>query len=160
MAGKLKGDPKLTRLRVNAALDVLREQQGVDAKKIAAIGYCFGGMCVLELARSGAEVAGIVSFHGSYDTATPEDMKNFKGRALILQGSADPVSPPEKVAALEKELSDAGVDWQFVTYGGAAHAFTNPSAGNDPSKGAAYDPKAAARSWQAMQDFFGEIFGK
>ncbi len=159
-AGKLKNDRPLTRARVKAALEVLKQQSGVDPHRLAAIGYCFGGMTVLELARSGADVKGIVSFHGSYDTETPQDMKTFKGKALILQGSADQASPPEKVAALQKELTDAGVDWQMVLYGGAVHAFTNPAAGNDPSTGAAYNPVAAGRAWEAMKGFLGELFGK
>jgi len=159
-AGKMRGDRVLLRKRVNAGLELLRKHAGVDGKRLAAVGYCFGGMSALELARSGGDVQGIVVLHGSYDTAAPEDMKNFKGKALVIQGSLDQASPPEKVAALEKEFSDAGVDWQLVMYGGAAHAFTNPSAGNDPSKGAAYDAKATARSWEAMQVFFGELFGK
>ncbi len=150
-------DRGLTRARARAGLEVLLKQPQVDAKKVAAIGYCFGGIVVLELARSGADLAGTVSFHGQLSTPNPADAKNIKGKVLVLHGAIDPVVPPAEVAAFEKEMEDAKVDWQLVSYGGAVHTFTN---WNLPSTGmpAAYNEKADKRSWRAMQDFFAEIF--
>jgi dienelactone hydrolase len=159
-AGKYKGDRALLRKRVNAGLETLLKQEGVDKKRVAAIGYCFGGTSVLELARSGADVSGVVSFHGGLSSPTPEDAKNIKAKVLALHGADDPNVPPAEVAAFEKEMRDAKVDWQLVAYGGAVHSFTDKSAGNDNSKGAAYNEKADRRSWEAMKDLFAEIFGK
>ncbi len=158
LAGKYKSDRTLLRERVNAGLAVLRGNEMVDPKRIAAIGYCFGGTTVLELARSGADIAGVVCFHGGLDAPDPTDGKNIKAKVLILHGADDPYSSPKDIAALQRELRDGGVDWQMVLYGGAVHAFTQKDAGNDPSKGVAYNAKADARSWQAMKDFFAEIF--
>jgi dienelactone hydrolase len=157
-AGKYKGDRALLRKRVQAGLDTLLNQKGVDAKRVAAIGYCFGGTTVLELARSGADVGGVVSFHGGLGTPTPEDAKSIKAKVLALHGADDPNVPPAEVAAFEKEMRDAKVDWQLVAYGNAVHSFTDKNAGNDNSKGAAYNEKADRRSWEAMKDLFAEIF--
>jgi dienelactone hydrolase len=152
-----KGDRALLRARVNAALDVLEKQPQVDAKHIAAIGYCFGGTTVLELARSGADIAGIVTFHGGLDTPT-RDAKNIKCKVLLCHGADDPYVPAADVAALQDELRSAKVDWQMIYYSGAVHSFTRPDAGNDNSKGAAYNERADKRSWEAMKEFFAEIF--
>jgi dienelactone hydrolase len=157
-AGKYKQDRKLVRERMIAALDYLKAQKSVDSKRIAVIGYCFGGMAALELGRSGADVAGIVSFHGSLDSPTPADAKNIKGKVLALHGADDPNVNAQIVAAFEDEMRNGHVDWQLVAYGNAVHSFTNPAAGTDNSKGAAYNEKADRRSWQAMKDFFGEVF--
>jgi dienelactone hydrolase len=157
-AGKFKNDRKLLRARARAGLDVLAKNKLVDTSHLAAIGFCFGGTTALELARDGAPLAGVVSFHGGLSTPTPQDAKNIKAKVLVLHGADDPNVPPDEVAAFEKEMRDAGVDWQLVAYGGAVHAFTVPAAGNDNSKGAAYNAKADARSWQAMKDFFAEVF--
>jgi dienelactone hydrolase len=157
-AGKYKNDRQLLRARVNAGLDALRRQPQVDPKRIAAIGYCFGGTTVLELARSGADVNGVVSFHGGLDSPTPADGKNIKCKVLICHGADDPFEKPADLAAFQNELRDATVDWQFIEYGGAVHSFTQPMAGNDNSKGAAYNEKADKRSWEAMKQFFAEIF--
>jgi len=157
-AGKYKGDRQLLRARVNAGLDTLRQQPLVDTKHIAAIGYCFGGTTVLELARSGANIAGVVSFHGGLDAPDPNDGKNIKCKVLICHGADDPFSSPQDIAALESEMRNGGVDWQLIKYGGAVHSFTQPNAGNDNSKGAAYNEKADKRSWAAMKEFFAEIF--
>lgn len=157
-AGKYKGDRALMRARAVAALDALRGRAEVDPAKMAAIGYCFGGMVVLELARSGAAVAGVVSFHGGLETPTPADAKNIKGKVLVLHGADDPHVPASEVAGLEDEMRKAGVDWQLIKYSGAVHAFTNPEAGHDNSKGVAYNEKADKRSWEAMKQFFAEIF--
>ena len=160
LAGRFKGDRALFRARLNAALRALRASPTVDAHRCAAIGYCFGGTGVLELARSGADVLGVVSFHGGLDSPTPADGKNIKAKVLILHGADDPFSSKADIAALEKELKDAGVDYQLVFYSGAVHAFTQPMAGNDPSRGAAYNERADKRSWTAMRAFFDEIFGR
>ena len=157
-AGPLRADRKLLRARVLASLDELRRQPNVLPGQIAAIGYCFGGTTVLELARSGADVAGVVSFHGGLDSPTPADGKNIKAKVLVLHGADDPYVPEAQVKALEDELRGGGVDWQLVKYSGAVHSFTNPEAGNDNSKGAAYNAAADRRSWKAMEDFFAEIF--
>jgi len=153
-----RDDRSLMKARANAGLEVLKKQKLIDPSKIAAIGYCFGGGSALELARSGADIAGVVSFHGNLDTPNPEDAKNIKAKVLICHGGADPYVPREQVEAFEDEMQNAGVDWQLNVYGGAVHSFTNPSSGNDPSAGVAYNEKADKRSWQAMKDFFTEIF--
>jgi dienelactone hydrolase len=157
-AGKYKNDRNLLRARVNAGLDALRQQPLVDPKRVAAIGYCFGGTTVLELARSGADIAGVVSFHGGLDSPTPADGKNIKCKVLVCHGADDPYEKPQDLAAFESELRDAKVDWQLIQYGGAVHSFTQPMAGNDNSKGAAYNEKADKRSWEAMKQFLAEIF--
>jgi dienelactone hydrolase len=153
-------DRKLMRARAAAGLDVLRKDRNVDGKRIAAIGYCFGGTTVLELARSGAPIAGTVSFHGGLATPTPGDARNIKGKVLALHGADDPHVPPKEVAAFEDEMRKAKVDWELNAYGGAVHSFTNPTSGNDPSKGIAYNERADKRSWDAMKLFFVEIFEK
>ena len=158
LAGKYKSDRQLLRARVNAGLDALRQQPLVDPGHLAAIGYCFGGTTVLELARSGAELNGVVSFHGGLDAPNPDDGKNIKCKVLVLHGADDPFSSPQDIAALENEMRQGGVDWQLVKFGGAVHAFTQPLAGNDNSKGAAYNEKADRRSWEYMKLFFNEIF--
>jgi len=151
-------DRKLMRSRAEAALDLFRKNPRVDEKLIAAIGYCFGGTVVLEMARGGADLAGVVSFHGGLDTPTPADTKNMKAKVLVLHGADDPFVTKEQVTAFWDEMRKAGVDWQMVIYGGAVHSFTNPDSGNDPSKGVAYNEKADTRSWSAMSAFFEEIF--
>ncbi len=158
LAGKYKSDRKLLRDRVDAAFDTMIKNPKVDATKTAAIGYCFGGTTAIELGRSGAPVDGIVSFHGGLDSPAPADGKNIKAKLLVLHGAADPHESPADFAAFQKELTDAKVDWQLVSYGGAVHCFTDPSAGSDPSTGCAYDAKADARSWAAMKAFFDELF--
>jgi len=159
LAGKYRGDRALLRARAKAALAALREEPNVLRDEIASIGYCFGGGAALELARSGADVLGTVSFHGTLDTPTPQDARNIRGKVLVLHGADDPNVPRAAVLGLEDELTAAGVDWQVVLYSGAVHAFTQPEAGSDKSKGVAYDERADRRSWQAMRDFFAEIFG-
>jgi dienelactone hydrolase len=157
LAGKYKGDRPLLRARINAALDYFRQSPRVDAKKIAAIGYCFGGTTVLELARSGAEVAGVVSFHGGLNTPTPADAKNIKAKVLACHGADDPFVPDTEVLAFQKEMRDAKVDWHLVSYGNAVHSFTDKNAGNDNAKGAAYNAVADARSWAEMKNFLAEV---
>jgi dienelactone hydrolase len=157
-AGKYKGNRELLRTRAQAGLAVLEKQELTDPKRVAAIGYCFGGTTVIELARSGAEIAGVVSFHGGLDSPHPEDGKNIKCKVLALQGADDPFVPAKDIAAFEDEMRLAKVDWELVKYGGAVHSFTEKEVGDDPSKGAAYNEKADRRSWEAMQQLFAEIF--
>jgi len=158
VASIYRNDRKLMRARASSGLDVLKNHKLTDTKRIAAIGYCFGGTTVLELARSGADIAGVVSFHGGLDTPSPEDAKQIKTKVLALHGGDDPFVTAEHVAAFEDEMKKGGVDWQMNVYGGAVHSFTIPEAGNDPSKGAAYNERADKRSWEAMTNFFAEIF--
>lgn len=157
-AGKYKNDRQLLRARVNAGLAELRQQPLVDPKRIAAIGYCFGGTAVLELARSGAELNGVVSFHGGLDSPTPGDGKHIKCKVLVLHGADDPTMSPQQIAAFEDEMRGGGVDWQLIKFGGAVHGFTQWYAGNDNSKGVAYNERADKRSWEYMKLFFAEIF--
>jgi dienelactone hydrolase len=158
LAGMYRSDRQLLRSRVKAGLEVLKKQALTDTRKIAAIGYCFGGTTVLELARSGADIAGVVSFHGGLSTPAPQDAKNIKAKVVALHGADDPFVKEQEVLAFEDEMRQGGVDWQLNIYGGAVHGFTNPDNGNDNSKGAAYNEKADRRSWEAMKVFFGEIF--
>lgn len=154
-AGKYKGDRKLLRKRVQSALLVLKSQKNVDAGKTAALGFCFGGTTVLELARSGADVLGVVSFHGGLDTKASEDAKNIRGKVLVLHGADDPYSPLSEVMAFIDEMKKGGVDYEVVLYGGAVHSFTDKKAASD---GARYHPEAAVRSFERMKDFLKEIF--
>jgi dienelactone hydrolase len=156
--GPYYNDRALFRSRVNAGFDQLKQYKSVDTTRIAAIGYCFGGSGVLELARSGAHLNGVVSFHGGLTTPTPDDAKNIKAKVLVLTGADDPNVPFDQVKAFEDEMTKGGVDWQLVSYGGAVHSFTIPTAGNDNSTGSAYNEKADKRSWEAMKSFFAEIF--
>ena len=159
-AGKYKGDRELFRSRLIAGLEVLKNDPKTNPDKIAAIGYCFGGTGVLELARSGADIDGVVSFHGGLGAADgmTADKATLKARILVCHGADDPFVPAAEVTAFEKEMREANADWQFIAYGNAVHAFTQKMAGDDNSKGAAYNEKADHRSWQAMQQFFAEIF--
>lgn len=157
-AGKYKSDRKLYRERLLAGLEQLRKTPQADAAQIAAIGYCFGGTGVVELARSGAVVKGVVSFHGGLDSPSPADGKNIKGKVLALHGADDPFVPAKDLAAFEQEMKNAGVDYKLVQYPGAVHAFTQKAAGNDNSKGAAYNEAADKASWEEMKAFFERLF--
>jgi dienelactone hydrolase len=157
-AGKYRADRALFRARVTAGFEILRQLPGIDTTRLAAIGYCFGGQAVLELARSGADLLGVVSFHGALDTPTPEDARHIRASVLALHGADDPIVPAEAVRGFEAEMRNGGVDWQLVVYGGAVHAFTNWNCGDDPSQGAAYNAKADHRSWAAMRSFLDEVF--
>jgi dienelactone hydrolase len=159
-AGKYKSDRGLMRQRILAASEELKKNKNVDPNRIAVIGYCFGGTVALELGRSGAPIAGIVTFHGGLDSPKPEDGKNIKAKVLILHGADDPLVPPDQVAAFQDEMRKGGVDWQMIYYGDAVHSFTTPAAGTDKSKGVAYNEKADKRSWEAMKSFFKELFGR
>lgn len=158
VSGKYKNDRALLRRRAKAGLDALAKHKTVDSKRLAAIGYCFGGTTALELGRSGAPLRGLVSFHGGLDTPNLSDAKNIKGKVLVLHGAYDPYVPAKQLATFEKEMTDAKVDWELTKYANAVHSFTNPEAGNDNSKGAAYNSQADKRSWEDMKDFLQEIF--
>ncbi|WP_297324138.1 dienelactone hydrolase family protein [Nitrosomonas sp.] len=149
-------DRALLRRRINTALNTVRQLPQVDATKVAAMGYCFGGMCVLELARSGADVRGVISVHGIF---MPGNVANEKitAKVLCLHGHDDPMVPPEQVLAFETEMTRAGVDWQIHVYGGTMHAFTNPKA-NNPDFGTVYKEAAANRAYRSIADFLSEIF--
>lgn len=152
----LASDRRALRKRILSALDVVRSHEQVDPMRVGAMGYCFGGMCVLELARSGADVKGVISIHGIF---SPGDIPNEKitSKILCLHGQDDPMVPPQQVLDLENELSSAGADWQVHAYGGTMHAFTNPSA-NNPDFGTVYNPVADRRATKAIKDFFEEVF--
>lgn len=156
-ATKYKTDRALLRLRANAGLEELKQSELVDAKRIAAIGYCFGGTTVIELARNGADIQGVVSFHGGLDSPAPADGKNIQCKVLALHGADDPYVSAKDLAAFEDEMRQAKVDWSLIKFGGAVHSFTQPMAGNDNSKGAAYNEKADKRSWAVMKLFFSDI---
>lgn len=158
LAGSYKTDRQLYRQRLTLGLEQLKAQPGVEKQKIAAIGYCFGGTGVLELSRTGADIKGAVSFHGGLDSPTPADGKKIQAKLLICHGADDPFVPVADIDAMKSELNAAKVDWQMIYYSGAVHSFTQPMAGNDNSRGAAYNAAADRRSWQSMQDFFREIF--
>lgn len=153
-AGKYKNDRKLYRERLNAALEVLAKNDRTDASRVAVIGYCFGGTGALELARSGAEVKAAVSFHGNLNSPAPEDAKAIKGQVLVLHGADDPFVPGGEVEAFHSEMRVAGVKYKFVAYPGAVHSFTQKKAGDDVSKGAAYNTDADAKSWEEMKQLF------
>lgn len=151
-------DRRLLQARINTAADVLGQQAGVDPNRIAAIGFCFGGLCVLDLARSGADVRGVVSIHGLFTPPEPAADKPIRASVLALHGHDDPMAPPAAVQALEAELSAAGADWQIHVYGGTMHAFTNPQA-RDPAFGTVYSATAARRAWESTRAFLAEVLG-
>lgn len=156
LAGGLKKDRLIIRMRMQEALKVLREQPTVNPQRLAVIGFCFGGTAALELARTGAELKSLVSFHGGLDSPKPEDGKRIKAKLLILHGADDPFESAQDFAAFQSELRNAKLDWQLVQYGNAVHSFTEKEAGNDNSKGAAYNELADKRSAVAMQNFLKE----
>ena len=141
---------------INSALEEGKNLDGVDPSKVAAIGYCFGGIVVLDLARSGADIKGVVSFHGLLMGSEISE-QGIKGKILVLHGERDPMVPPDMVNEFQKEMTEAGADWQLHSYGNAYHSFTNKDA-NDPNLGTQYHEEADKRSWQSMMNFFAEIF--
>ena len=150
------------RARVKAALAQLVAQQGkapLDGKHWGAIGFCFGGAVALDLARTGADIAGVATFHGNLSTDDPAMAKNIKGMVLAMNGADDSFTPESAILGFEKEMRDAGVDWQFVNYGGAVHCFAIPTADNSV-KGCNYDAKVAHRAFALMHSFFDEAFAR
>lgn len=159
-AGQYKGDRKLYRQRLAAGLEQLKELAKVTDQDIAAIGYCFGGTGVLEIARAGTPLAGVVSFHGGLGAADGMGAQkdSLGAKILVLHGADDPYVPEKEVAAFRAEMKAADAKMEFIAYPGAVHAFTQTGAGNDNSKGAAYNKEADEKSWQAMQKFFTTVF--
>jgi len=153
----LINDRSLLQGRMQAALDVVSSNELVDANKVATIGYCFGGLCALDLARSGANIQGAVSFHGLLFAPENSKTQNLNAKVLVLHGNDDPMVPKEQVNGFEKEMNAAKADWQFHAFGGAMHAFTNPLA-NDHDFGTVYNESADKRSWFLTQNFLKEIF--
>ena len=152
----LVSDRDMLKDRIVSALNYGKSLPGVDSSRAAAIGYCFGGLVVLDLARSGEDLNGVVSFHG---LLMPSDIseKGIKAKVLVLHGERDPMVPLDMVDTFQKEMTEANADWQLHSYGGTYHAFTNPDA-NDPSLGTQFSKSANDRSWQSMKNFFAEIF--
>jgi dienelactone hydrolase len=159
-ATKFYADRGLLRARVRAGLDFLAGRPQADPARLAVLGYCFGGAGALELARSGAPLKAVVTFHGSLATPTPADAKNITAKVLVLHGADDPFVKQDEVKGFMDEMRAANVDWQLVQYSGAVHSFTDKRSGTDNSKGAAYNDAAARRSWRAMRDFLEETLGK
>ena len=150
-------DRAMLQSRLTASLDILKSQPEVDNARIAAIGYCFGGLCVLDLARIGTDINGVASFHGLFGAPDNTAGTRIKAKVLALHGHEDPMVPVDAVIALEQELTQAGADWQIHVYGNTLHAFTNPEA-NFPDLGAIYNKSADKRSWQTLLNFLEEIF--
>ncbi len=154
----LMDDPERARRVVAAALDVLLAQPRVDAARVAAVGYCFGGTLVLELARTGAGIKAVVAMHPGLTTQHPEDSSNIVGKVLVCVGADDPIIPVEQRLSFEAEMRAAGVDWRMNLYGGAKHSFTHPHVGRVGLPALAYDALTDERSWRAMLDLFDEVF--
>jgi dienelactone hydrolase len=159
LASPFYSDARLVRDRAVMGLKQLLGQPNVDGDKIAAIGYCFGGTTVLELARSGAPLVAVVSFHGGLKTQKPAEKGQVKARVLVCNGAEDPMTKNADREAFMKEMEDAGVDYAFINYAGAVHGFTNPKADSLGVPGVAYNQKADERSWRLMQDWLREAFG-
>ena len=149
-------DRELLLRRLTAGIDCLRAQPEVDATRVAVIGFCFGGLCALDVARSGADVRGVVSFHGLLGSpGAPSGPVSAK--VLALHGWDDPLAPPEDALSFTREMTAAGADWQLHAYGGIVHAFTNPNA-SDAENGMLYSDVAASRAFAAMRSFLAEVF--
>lgn len=160
-AGELRNNMPIAIARFQAAMDLLKNEPTVLPDKIAAIGYCFGGGVVLEMARAGAELDGVVSFHGSLATSSPAQPGKVKAKVLVLHGEDDPFVKPEEIEAFKKEMKTAGVDYTFISYPDAVHSFTNPDAdkfGKEFNLPLAYNKDADEKSWQAMRIFLVDIF--
>ncbi|MCH9670392.1 MAG: dienelactone hydrolase family protein [Gammaproteobacteria bacterium] len=149
-------DRAMLQARLHTSLTMMREVDMVDAHRVAATGYCFGGLCVLDLARTGADVKGCVSFHGLFNSPGNTDGNTITAKVLALHGWNDPLAPPADVVAFGEEMTEANVDWQLIGYGGTLHAFTDPQA-NRPDLGGLYNADADRRSWIAMENFLGEV---
>jgi dienelactone hydrolase len=158
LLGALRADPPRLRARARAGLEALRAVAQVDVTRLGAIGFCFGGLTVLELARDGAALSGVVSFHGILRTAQPALAGQVKAKVLACHGFRDPFVPPADLTTFMEEMEQAGVDWQVLTHGAAGHGFTNPAADRLGVAGVAYNENAERRSWAAMRDFFDGLF--
>lgn len=157
-SGKFKDNPELALRRMNAALDFVNKQMNVDTTRIAAIGYCFGGGLVLDLARSGAPLKGVISFHGNLSPRVKiSEPGAIKASIQVHHGALDPHVPQLEVQAFIQEMTDAKADWSLTEYADAVHAFTQMGAGDDPSTGVAYNQKADYRSWEAAVNFLDEV---
>ena len=154
----LRDDADALRRRIRTALTALRAQPQVDPNRVAAIGFCFGGSCALELARDGGDVRAVVSFHGALETKRPAAKGAVTAKVLSCTGALDPMIAEGKVAAFQAEMTAAEADWQTIVYGGAMHGFTNPNAGQAGLPGLAYNAAADRRSWAAMAELFTEAF--
>ena len=156
--GALRADRAALRDRLLAIVEPIRQREHVDASKVAVIGYCFGGQCALDVARSGADVAGVAAFHGLFD---PPGLPTqpIKAKVAAYHGWDDPMVPPDMVVALGKELTDAGADWQIHCYGHVGHGFTNPNAGQMGINGVFYHEAAARRSWDSLVNYLAEVLG-
>jgi len=153
----LLDDRALLQRRMQLALEQTRKQNEVDTTRVAAMGFCFGGLCVLDLARSGADVLGVASFHGLFHKPGNTDGNKISAKVLVLHGWDDPMAKPAQAIELAEELTKSGADWQIHGYGNTMHAFSNPAA-NDPALGTVYNADADRRSWQSLQLFLAEIF--
>ena len=159
LVGDLRDEPKMLRARGRAALAKLAALPQVDANRIGAIGFCFGGSVVLELARGGADLKAVVSFHGVLATRTPAVSGNVKASVLVCTGADDPLAPPEQIKAFEDEMRAADVrDWQVISYGNTLHGFTNPAADGSMLRTALYSEQADRRAWASMRSLFDEVF--
>src|SRR5437899_8099391 len=151
-------DPAVMTARFNAALEQLKRNPHVDPDQIAAIGYCFGGGVVLGMARSGADLDAVATFHGHLATKTPAEKGRIKARILVLTGADDPMIPPAQVEAFKTEMTAAGAKFEVISYPGAKHSFTNPQADKTGMDGLAYNADADAKSWAALLDLFHQVF--
>jgi dienelactone hydrolase len=160
VVGDLRANPHKIRSRARAAMSALAALPVTDSTRLGGIGFCFGGTTVLELARDGADVRGVVVFHGGLETQAPAETGAVKASVLVCTGADDPMIPPPQVNAFEEEMRKAGADWQLISYGGTVHSFTNPKADGSIAPGILYNKSADKRSWAAMTDFFEEVFAK
>jgi dienelactone hydrolase len=151
-------DRAMLQQRLVLSLQTMRDQPEVDESRSVAIGFCFGGLCVLDIARTGEDIDGVVSFHGLFAAPGNTQGNTIRAKVLALHGWDDPMGTPDSVVALAEELTATGADWQLHGYGNTMHAFTNPQA-NDPDSGIVYNESADRRSWMAMQYFLAELFG-
>ena len=154
----LKSQPERLHRRLQASLQALAQVPQVDPQRMAVIGYCFGGWCALELARTGAALRGVGIFHGALISSQQNTAGQIRGKLLVCTGDGDPLVPMDQIAGFSAEMSAAGVDWQVHLYGGACHGFTSPEAGSNPRPGFGYSASADRRSWAELSSFLGEIF--
>ena len=155
----LNTDRSLLLKRIKLALETLKNHEQVDKTKLGAIGFCFGGKCVLDLVRANAEITGVVSFHGVYDKPLIEQDSQIKSSVLVLHGWDDPLNHPPQTVELAEELTERKADWQILSFGNTGHSFTNPNA-NMPENGLVYNELSNNRAWLAMKNYFEELFAR